>query len=216
MTTDASSVITRPLRRDAAHNQELVLAAAREVLGESGTEATMDMIAARAGVGVGTVYRRFASKDALVAELVRIILDELIEAAGACLDRGDGSGLETFLSALGRSFVDHRRYADHLMGKAGSEDAATLRTLIAELHAQAHRQATIDSAITLADVMTTIWALRGVVGSAGDFADDAWQRHLEIHLTGLRPRTGNASLPPGLTPRQLAQLSGVNGRSTES
>ena len=67
-----------PGRRDAVRNYHRVLDAAREVLGESGADASMEEIAARAGVGVGTVYRRFANKDALIDELVRLSL-----AAGA-------------------------------------------------------------------------------------------------------------------------------------
>ena len=66
-----------PPRRDAVRNYQRILDAAREVLGESGADASMEQIAARAGVGVGTVYRRFASKDALIDELLRLALEEL-------------------------------------------------------------------------------------------------------------------------------------------
>ena len=51
----------RAVRRDAVRNYHRILDAAREVLGESGADAGMEEIAARAGVGIGTVYRRFAS-----------------------------------------------------------------------------------------------------------------------------------------------------------
>ena len=68
-------------RRDAVRNHHRILDAAREVLGESGADACMEEIAARAGVGVGTVYRRFASKDALIDELVRLAMEEVTAAA---------------------------------------------------------------------------------------------------------------------------------------
>jgi len=61
----------RPLRADARRNRERILAAAREVFAESGAEAQIDDVARRAGVGVGTVYRHFATKEQLLAELVR-------------------------------------------------------------------------------------------------------------------------------------------------
>ena len=71
----------RPLRRDAVRNQQLIVDAARQVVSEFGTDAGMELIAARAGVGVGTVYRRFPSKEALVDELIRLIHAEHIDAA---------------------------------------------------------------------------------------------------------------------------------------
>jgi AcrR family transcriptional regulator len=77
-------------RRDAVRNYHRILDAAREVLGESGAEASMEEIAARAGVGIGTVYRKFASKDALIDELLRLAMEQLTAAADRALTRADG------------------------------------------------------------------------------------------------------------------------------
>jgi AcrR family transcriptional regulator len=79
-------------RRDAVRNYHRVLEAAREVLGESGADASMEEIAARAGVGVGTVYRRFANKEALIDELLRLSMEEGLDAARQALDCRDGTG----------------------------------------------------------------------------------------------------------------------------
>src|SRR5580692_11067966 len=100
----------RAVRRDAVRNHHRILDAAREVLGESGADAGMEEIAARAGVGVGTVYRRFASKDALVDELLQLALEDVMAASERALARTDGGGLEELLRALGQSFADHARY----------------------------------------------------------------------------------------------------------
>ena len=114
----------RPMRRDAAQNYERVLAAAREVLNEHGTNATMELIAARAGVGVGTVYRRFPTKDALIDELVRLNVSDLVAAARRATTEEGGTGLRTFLFALGRSFTEHREYAHLLVDRAPAECGA--------------------------------------------------------------------------------------------
>ena len=107
--TSQLDALGRPAtRRDAVRNYHRVVAAAREVLGESGAEASMEEIAARAGVGIGTVYRRFASKDALIDELLRLAMEQTVAAAERALARTDGHGLEEFLRAMGsRSPTTH-------------------------------------------------------------------------------------------------------------
>jgi AcrR family transcriptional regulator len=194
----------RPQRRDATRNQQLVIDAARIVLAEHGADARMDVIAARAGVGIGTVYRHFPNKQALIDELVRLIHDELTTAAQNALDRDDGTGLETFLRALGQSFADHHGYADKLMGQTRSEGVDHLRALIKQLLSQAQEHGRVSPAITLGDILTTAWAVRGVVAATSGIAPQAWQRHLDIHLAGMRtsPPTG-----PSLTRQQIAAIS---------
>ncbi|WP_329361500.1 TetR/AcrR family transcriptional regulator [Streptomyces sp. NBC_00669] len=187
----------RPMRRDAARNHQLIVEAAREVLSEFGTDATMELIASRAGVGVGTVYRRFPNKEALVDELVHLILGELDEAATKALARGDGTGLEHFLRVLGQSYSDHRGYARELVGRAGIERGADrLRRLIDELRRQAQDHGHIGPDISLGDVLATAWALRGIIETTGSVAPHAWKRHLDIHLAGLRSAGPPSDRPP--------------------
>lgn len=174
------------MRRDAQRNQELVLDAARQVISELGTDAPMDLVAARAGVGIGTVYRRFPNKEALIDELVRIILDELITVARQALERADGSGLELFFRACGRTFSEHRGYVDKLVGHVPPDCAAILNDLMIELLEQAKQHGAISSQITSTDVRATLWAIRGVIETAGPLAPQAWERHLDLHLAGLR------------------------------
>ena len=114
-------------RRDAVRNYHRVLEAAREVLGESGADASMEEIAARAGVGMGTVYRRFANKDALIDELVRLSLCEALDEAKQALGCPGGEGLEQFLRGLGALFAAHAKYAHLLLER--SADSATSREI---------------------------------------------------------------------------------------
>ena len=199
----------RAVRRDAVRNQRLVLDAARDVLSEHGTDATMELIASRAGVGIGTVYRHFPNKDALVDALVAAIYEQLIAAATDALGHG-GIGLDEFLRVLGRSFAEHRGYARMLVGHTRSESGAkTLRAAIGELLGHAKAAGEIGADVTLGDIMTTIWAIRGIVETSGAVAEGAWERHLDIHLAALRANAV-ASAQTSITARQLARISAAH------
>src|SRR5215217_5750119 len=76
-----TQVAGRPLRADARRNRERVLTAARDVFAEQGREAQMDDVARRAEVGVGTVYRHFPTKEALIDALVATAFERLLAVA---------------------------------------------------------------------------------------------------------------------------------------
>jgi AcrR family transcriptional regulator len=182
----------RAIRRDAVRNHHRILDAAREVLGESGASASMEEIAARAGVGVGTVYRRFASKDALIDELLRLALAEVMAVAERALARSDGYGLDELLRGVGQSLADHARYADLLLQRPTDPAASgRMRAAIDELTARARAAGTVHPGTTAGDVMALIWAMRGLIQTAGEAAPTPWQRFLDIHLAGL-----GAAVPP--------------------
>jgi AcrR family transcriptional regulator len=183
----AGQPAARSLRRDAAHNYERILEAARDVFGESGSEACIEEIATQAGVGIGTVYRRFASKDALMDELLRLALDEIVAAAERALARPDGHGLEDLLRAFGQSFAEHSRYAPLLLDRQ-PDAAVTLRIqeAISALTERAVSAGTIGSGVTTSDVTALISGMRGLAETPGNLAPEVWQRFLDIHLAGLR------------------------------
>ena len=89
---------TRPLRRDAELNLARILSAARDVFAEHGYEASMEQIAARAGLGVGTLYRRFPNKGELVAAVIAAASRRTEQIARSVLaDAPAAEGVFTFL-----------------------------------------------------------------------------------------------------------------------
>ncbi|MGK5450777.1 TetR/AcrR family transcriptional regulator [Streptomyces radiopugnans] len=126
---------TAPLRVDAQRNLEHVLRAAREVFGELGYGAPMEDVARRARVGVGTVYRRFPSKDVLVRRIAQEETARLTEQARAALGQEEEpwSALSRFLrasvdSGAGRLLPPRilrvGSFADEPEGAAGGPGAA--------------------------------------------------------------------------------------------
>jgi AcrR family transcriptional regulator len=189
-------------RRDSVRNYHRILGAAREVLGESGADAGMEEIAARAGVGVGTVYRRFASKDALIGELLRLALEDLMAAVDRALARSGGHGLEELLRAFGQSFGDHARYANLFLERPANAAATRrIREAISELTARAAAAGTVGPDVTAGDIMALVLGLRGLAQAESELEPAAWQRFLDIHLAGLRAAppgapAGRAAAPP--------------------
>lgn len=111
MTANAKTV--RPLRRDAQRNRERIVAAARDVFAERGVGATLDDVAERAGVGVGTVYRRYPNKDALLDDLFEESLGALARHAEECLSHPDAwEALTAFVEHLVERFAENRALMD--------------------------------------------------------------------------------------------------------
>jgi AcrR family transcriptional regulator len=204
--SDQAGPPSPPGRRDAVRNYHRVLTAAREVLGESGAHASMEEIAARAGVGVGTVYRRFANKDALIDELVRVSMCETLAEARQALTCPGGDGLEQFLRGLGALFAGHAKYAHLLLERSADGTAAReIRAAIQELTGRALVAGTLNPGVTAGDVMTLVWGMRGLTGTTSEVAPGTWQRFLDIHLAGLRT-PGPLSATPSMSAGQLAEL----------
>jgi AcrR family transcriptional regulator len=105
---------TRPLRADAQRNRDKLLAAATEAFAEHGEDVSLETVAARAGVGIGTLYRHFPSRDALVIEAYRH------EVSALCAAAKDLLAAQPADQAL-RAWVD--RFADYIATKRAMGDA---------------------------------------------------------------------------------------------
>src|SRR5919107_4085250 len=109
--------VTRPLRADADRNRARILAAAAEVFADRGLDVSLDDIAAHAGVGVGTVYRRFPDKDALIDALFEEKIDRAVALADQALEIEDPwEGFTTFMRGMCRMQAGGPGFKDPLLG----------------------------------------------------------------------------------------------------
>lgn len=191
-----------PLRRDAAANRERILSAAVEVFSASGAEAGIDEVARRAGVGVGTVYRRFPTKDALLAEIVDQLLRDLVSVARDALEAPPQNGFADFLNGAGELQSRHAGCLWQLWssGREGSDTLRELRAIGQQLLTRAQRSGAVRGELVYEDIGMLLWSLAGVVESAHGVDPQLWRRTLEIMLHGLKPSPeilAHPPLPPG-------------------
>ena len=218
MTVSAAPPSAPPLRRDAAANRERILSAAVEVFSTSGAEAGIDEVARRAGVGVGTVYRRFPTKDALLAEIVAQMLRDLVTVAREALEEPPSDGLATFLTGAGELQARHAGCLWQLWsgGQEGGETLTELRAIGQDLLARAKASGAVRAELVYEDIGMLLWSLAGVVESAHGVDPQLWRRTLEIMLHGLKPAPTQLVHPP-LAPGGLDAVARLSRerRSTE-
>ena len=212
------STTTRPLRKDAARHREQLLAAAVRVFDEQGLDASVTEIARAAGVGIGTLYRRFPTKEALIDTLVHEILGATIQMARDAATSPDGTGLERFLEATGAYQAEHAGCLPRLWN-TDHEMVKLARHLIATLLADAKEHGRIRHDLTSTDVTMSMFSLNGVVEATLPIAPDAWRRHLDILIAGMRPADSDLAhraLSPGRLDKVLSArtTSRAGGAST--
>lgn len=181
----------KPLRADAARNREKLLDAAVSVFAEQGSDAPLEAVARRAGVGIGTLYRHFPTRDALVEAAYRAEVAHLADAAPELLaDHAPDEALALWLD----------RFVEYAAAKRGMKAALHAMSATREnffdgtkvqitgalttLLDAAHEAGTIRDDVEPADIMratSAIWAM----------TDDAdWQRNarklLGLLMDGLR------------------------------
>jgi len=209
----------RPLRRDARRNRDAIIAAARQVFCDHGLEAPLEEIARRAGVGIGTLYRRFPSRvellDAVLAETVQAHVD-VAERALAIDDPWDG--FSYYLEATCRLQAANRGLNDAMgmrFPRATSLEAAKTRLfeLVGELVRRAQASGQLRPDLTLEDLAFLNWANARILqaGRAAG-APDAWRRHLAFLLDGFRAERAHPLPEPPLSPRQVHRAMLTLGR----
>jgi AcrR family transcriptional regulator len=190
---------TRALRKDAELNRQRLLTAGAELFAARGLEVTLDDIARHAGVGVGTAYRRFPNKQALIDALFEQRLTDVGNRATDALQNPDAwRGLTTFLEDTLRMQLEDRGLQDllrnphlgpHRIDEARDRIAPMIDTLVERAKAQGSLREDVEGT----DAIFLQIALAAVMDSSRGVSPELYRRHLTIFLDGLRaipgPRT---------------------------
>jgi AcrR family transcriptional regulator len=200
----------RPLRRDAERNRQRILAAASEAFAEEGLSVTLDEIAQRAGVGVGTVYRRFADKEQLIEALFEDRMQEFAALAEQCLQADDAwDGLVRFLESATQQHACDRGFKEvALAGGHGLARVARARQLLFPLVSRLVARAQADGSLRADIEPTDMPLLQLMLGSLSECTRNAdpevWRRYLGIITDGLRTsrEAPNPLACDALTPEQ--------------
>lgn len=184
--------MSTPLRKDAQANRVKLLAAAREVFAEKGLDVTLDDIAARAKVGVGTAYRNFANKDVLIDDLLVERIHEMVAVAEACLEIEDPwTALRSFLERSLEMQLNDRGLKQVLFSRSRGHvrvDAARkgLAPAVARLVQRAHDAGQLRADVHPSDIPIISVLVGTVIDFARDIGPALHLRYLEILLAGLR------------------------------
>jgi len=193
-----SELAEKPLRADARRNREKVLAAARAVFSEEGVDAQMDDVARRADVGVGTVYRHFPTKDALLHALTEELFDVIAARARELLASDDP--WEAFKEALwfgAEKTAGDRAFSEIVAAHKKTMEACPgqmdLTITVGELMRRCIAAGKMRPDVVIDDIPLIMCG----IGSASAMPHpnpEAWRRHLGIVLDGMRAEAASESL----------------------
>ncbi|MET7517957.1 TetR/AcrR family transcriptional regulator [Streptomyces sp. NPDC005480] len=182
----------RPLRADAERNRQRILTAAQQVFAQRGLDVTLDDIAHHAGVGVGTIYRRFANREELVEAIFDKEIQRVIEVAEEALTFEDPwDGLVHFFTTAGQDFADDRGLREVLLvGTHGKDRVAAARERLSPAISTVMERAQQHGSLRDDIEVTDFPLIQMMLGTATQFSQTVspglWERYLAVILDGLR------------------------------
>lgn len=198
----------RALRADAARNRARILEAAEAVFARDGLTASMSDIAEAAGLGVGTLYRRFASKATLVEAIFRHRVDDLIAIIDQCRTH---STAWNGLTALMRLYVDalvSNRATMELATKAPEPAIRVLQECVVpaltDLVERAKAEGALRDDFAASDIPVLTHAISTIAHTMPAGGPQLAQRHLELLLKGIAATQDPAHIPLPLADEDFA------------
>ncbi len=213
MHTEVSDVECRPLRADAERNRLKIIAAAHALFAERGLDVSMDDVAERAGVGVGTVYRRFTNRDDLVTGVFTEHLKRVAARADEALDDPDPwSAVEGLLTWFCTVMAEDRGLAAIIMRIDHSQPEieavkAGFSSRIEKLIDRAMAAGVLRSDLASTDVFGIFTMISAVADAMQPTVPGAWRRYLELILRAIHADADDTPIAtPALTDEQLRDI----------
>jgi AcrR family transcriptional regulator len=200
----------RPLRRDAEVNLSRILLAARDVFAEHGYEASMEEIAVRADVGVGTLYRRFPNKADLLNAVVQAAHERKRQIAEAVLaEVTPEDGIFEFVRRCIAVPSCWRATIAAPPWRTSGTGLGRTAPLLQEILGRSQRAGSVRPDLQVADIVLVLMAVRSIADVCDSKSSKPSLRFLEFLLDGLRP--GHES--PAPDPLTIAQLDRILRKS---
>ncbi|MBJ7328833.1 MAG: TetR/AcrR family transcriptional regulator [Solirubrobacteraceae bacterium] len=201
------------LRKDAQRNLERLLDAAQEAFASDGIDVGVDEIARRAGVGIGTLYRRFPTKEALIDAIVDRRTEEivaLVDQAVAVSHDDPWGGVALFFSGILERHARDRGFKALIAARTDDTGKAALRARVrprlVELVQRAQAAGELRADVTVDDLTVLFWGAGRALEITGDVTPEYWRRYAGLVLDGLRAPAATPLDVPALTDDEADRL----------
>jgi AcrR family transcriptional regulator len=183
----------RPLRADARRNREKIMASAAELFARLGTDAQMDQIAEHCGLGLGTLYRHFPTKEALLAAIISRRTEGLADLARAAERIDDpGEAFETLLRSYLESAEGDAAFQFAVLGSRDRRQSgptvekAEFRAIVTRIMDRAIAAGALRADLAIADFPLIACGVLSVMYYKPGGDEEGWRRYLDLVLDGLR------------------------------
>ena len=201
---------TRPLRADAERNRLRIISAAKTLFAERGVDVAVEDIAAAAGVGIGTFYRRFPDRDSLVEAVFETKFERMVQAARDAHEIEDPwEAFKYFVVTVARMHATDRGLKDVVLSSdRGREKVTEFRKIITPLAGALLERAKASGAlredVSAFDVPMIHQAVSAIAEITRDVSPEYYERTLTLFVDGLaRERTPTPMTVPPLEADQF-------------
>jgi AcrR family transcriptional regulator len=211
MASRSTATPPKALRRDAQRNRDTIVAVARAAFAEQGLDASFEGIARQAGIAIGTLYRHFPTRLALVETLFTEKYSEWVAAGEKAVAMNDAwQAFSYYLEKFCQLQAGDRAFNDLTSVRLPTDAVFTgvhqrALELAHQIFDNAQRQGVLRDDVTTEDLAFVIWSQAGIIRATRTAAPDAWRRYLHLMLDAFRADRAHELPEPPMTPGQVEE-----------